>query len=80
MSALNRLDSVREDALSLPESERAKLARDLVASLDGPADSDAAQAWDNELCRRIQEIDAGTATLLDADDVLAKVRAGLSNQ
>jgi putative addiction module component (TIGR02574 family) len=74
MSTPNRLESVRKEALSLPDTERASLARELVASLDGPADVDAARAWDIELCRRINEIEAGNASLLDADDVLARVR------
>lgn len=71
------LDAVRQDALALSELERAELARDLVASLDGPADSDASTAWDIELCRRINEIESGKATLLEPDDVLAQVRTRL---
>lgn len=66
MSKPNRLGSVKKEALSLPGIER--------ADLDGPADIDAALAWDMELCRRINEIEAGTASLLDADNVLARVR------
>lgn len=69
------LDSVRSAALELAEAERAQLASDLVASLDGPADADAAAAWDTEICRRINEINSDTATLVDADEVLARARA-----
>jgi putative addiction module component (TIGR02574 family) len=32
---------------------RAELARELIASLDGPADADADQAWGEEIERRI---------------------------
>jgi putative addiction module component (TIGR02574 family) len=71
------LDAVRQNALALSNLERAELARDLVASLDGPADTDAGKVWDNELCRRINEIEAGKATLLDPNDVLARVRTRL---
>ena len=46
MATQNRFDTLRQDALGLSESDRATLARDLVASLDGPGDSDAAKAWD----------------------------------
>ena len=74
MSTPNQLESLRKDALSLPDGERADLARDLVASLDGPADIDAAQAWDIEICRRINEIEAGNATLLEPNDVIARVK------
>lgn len=71
------LNALREAAMALPESERALLARDLVASLDGSEDSDVAKAWDIEICRRINEIQSGRAELLDAEDVLTRVRARL---
>lgn len=79
MANPNRLDTLRQDALALSEGDRATLARDLVASLDGPEDPDAAKAWDIELCRRINEIEAGNATLLDADDVLTRARSRLAD-
>lgn len=69
------LEALRNAALALSESERAKLARDLVASLDGPQEGDVAEAWDIEICRRINEIEAGRASLLDVDDVLTRIRA-----
>ena len=68
------LDTVRREALALSEIERAELARDLVASLDGPSDPDVDEAWDIELCRRINEIESGRATLLDPADVLVRAR------
>ena len=71
------LDIVRQDALALTELERAELARDLVASLDGPGDPDARDAWDIEICRRINEIESGNATLLDPTEVLDRVRKRL---
>lgn len=71
------LDKVRDEALRLPESERAMLAQDLVASLDGPADSDVEAAWDAEIRRRLSEIDAGTATLVDREEFRRRVNARL---
>lgn len=71
------LEALRNAALALSETERAKLAKDLVASLDGP-NEDVAMAWDIEICRRINEIEAGTAQLLDVDDVLSRARARLT--
>ena len=67
-------EALRDAALALSEAERAKLARDLIASLDGPADDDVAEAWDIEICRRINEVEAGKAQLLDVEDVLARIR------
>lgn len=77
--SVQELDAARKIALSLPERDRAELASELVASLDGPEDPDVAAAWDVEICRRINEIEAGTATLLDADEVLARARARLKS-
>ena len=68
-------EALRDAALARSEVERAKLARDLIASLDGPADDDVAEAWDIELCRRINEVEAGKAQLLDVEDVLPRIRA-----
>ena len=68
-------DALRDAALALSEAERAKLTRDLIASLDGPADDDVAEAWDIELCRRINEVEGGRAQLLDVEGVLARLRA-----
>ena len=45
-----------------PES-RAELAAELLASLDGPADPDAEAAWEAEIERRIDAIEAGTIRL-----------------
>lgn len=68
------LEALKHAALSLTEQERAKLASELMASLDGPAEGDVADAWDIEICRRINEIESGKATLLDLDEVLARAR------
>lgn len=73
------LEALRNAAMALSEGERAKLASDLVASLDGPNEDEVAKAWDIEICRRINEIEAGTARLLDVDEVLARVRARLDS-
>lgn len=68
------LDALRNAAMTLSERERAKLASDLVASLDGPPEVNVADAWDIEICRRINEIESGKAELLDLEDVLARAR------
>jgi len=71
------LESLKSAAMALPEKDRAKLASDLVASLDGPTEYDVAEAWDIEICRRINEIESGKAELLDVEEVLARVRTRL---
>jgi putative addiction module component (TIGR02574 family) len=44
-----------EDALSLPIADRAELAADLLASLDGEADADVEAAWAAEIERRARD-------------------------
>lgn len=76
--ATRELSMLREEALALSEAERAHLAHDLVASLDGPAEQDVADAWDKEIVRRINEIDSGSATLLDVSEVISDIRKRIS--
>ena len=68
------LEKVRSEALSLSEAERAELAYNLVASLDGPADSDVEKAWESEITRRLSEIEAGTAKLIDREEFSRRLR------
>ena len=68
-------DDIRHDALSSSLGERVERARDLIASLDGPPNMDARNEWDKEICRRVNEIRAGQAILLEPDEVLARIRA-----
>ena len=42
-------------AMELSEAERAELARELIASLDGPADLGVEEAWAEEIRKRIDE-------------------------
>jgi putative addiction module component (TIGR02574 family) len=74
------LDAVRSRALELSEAERAELAHDLVASLDGTADSDAIDQWDAELLRRLAEVKAGTATLHSRDEFRQRLKERLQGR
>jgi hypothetical protein len=54
---------VLADALRLGPDARAEVAAELLASLDGPSDPGAEAAWEAEIERRIQAIEAGTIRL-----------------
>ncbi|HOT82072.1 MAG TPA: addiction module protein [Candidatus Defluviicoccus seviourii] len=69
------LSRLRAAALALPEAGRAALAHALVMSLDAPADIGVAQAWDEELLRRLNEIDSGAAKLIDRDQLRRRMQA-----
>lgn len=65
--------SVLEQALSLPEHERAKIAARLLESLDEEAQSDVDAAWAAEIERRCAAVDAGTLATTDWKDVRARI-------
>jgi putative addiction module component (TIGR02574 family) len=46
-------------ALALPVSERADLAGSLIESLDDTRDESVEAAWDEEVARRMADIDSG---------------------
>ena len=71
----SELEKVRAEALNLPEPDRAELAHNLVASLDGPADPDTEQAWNAEILRRLAEIDSGVASLIDREEFRRRLSA-----
>jgi putative addiction module component (TIGR02574 family) len=59
---------VLKDALDLPPEARAALIGPLVDSLDTDVDEDAEEAWRQEIRRRLEEIDSGTAKLVPWDE------------
>jgi putative addiction module component (TIGR02574 family) len=67
-------------ALELSADERAALAHDLLASLDGPADADAVQAWETEITRRLDELERGQVQTVDADEALRRIDKNLSRR
>ena len=62
------------DILRLPAEERARLAIELIRSLDGEADADAVQAWDAEIGRRGDEVDGHCAEAMTLDEYRAHIR------
>ena len=60
-------------ALQLDTEERAALAAELLASLDGPADPDAEAAWAAEIRRRVAAIESGAAHLEPWDAVRGRI-------
>ncbi len=69
--------AVLADALRLDSSARAELAAEILASLDGPADPDAEGAWNDEIDRRIEAIEAGTIRLEPWEQVKRRIEKDL---
>ena len=65
--------SLLQKALSLSEEERAELAGSLMDSLDAEKDASAASAWQEELARRIADLDSGKAKTVPWHEVRARI-------
>ena len=65
---------VLEEALKLSPHERAEVAEQLIASLDEVPDTDVEQAWQEEIQKRVQQIERGEVELIDSDTVMAELR------
>lgn len=68
------VEELSRKARALPTEDRARVAEELLASLDENRDRETEAAWDHEIRRRIAEIEDGTAKLVSAKEVFAEVR------
>ena len=75
------LKEIEEQALQLTPKERGELAHRLIVSLDGePEDSPEAiaKAWDEEIARRVVDMEAGRTKWIPADEVMTRLRAKIA--
>lgn len=76
MAAL--LKERESQALQLSPQERGELIHRLIVSLEGtPADTPEviAQAWDEEVARRVADMEAGRTQWIPADEAMSGIRA-----
>jgi putative addiction module component (TIGR02574 family) len=69
------LEALSREALALPVQARAKLAEQLLSSLDALSDEENEQLWFQEAARRAEELGRGSAKRISAEDVQREVRA-----
>lgn len=69
----NLVEELSSQAKTLPPADRVRLAEELLATVH-ESDDQVEAAWDQEIRTRIADIDAGTAKLIPAEEVFAKVR------
>lgn len=67
------VEELSRKALALSPEDRLRLAEELLATVQD-VDADVDAAWDEEIKRRLAEIDDGTAKLVPAEEVFAEVR------
>ncbi len=68
------VDNILTQALQMPPQERAAVAERLIASLDPEVDWDIEVAWQQEVQRRIDEIDKGEVVCIPWEQVLHRLR------
>ncbi len=63
-----------QKALALPENERAELAGNLLSSLDTVVDEDVDANWQQEVARRLEEVQSGKVETIPWEEVQQKGR------
>jgi putative addiction module component (TIGR02574 family) len=72
-------DELLKKALTLPASDRATLAGSLIDSLDEIDEVSAQSAWNDEIARRIEDLDSGKAKTVPWDEVQRRISAKLKH-
>jgi len=71
-------EKIYNEVLDLPAEDRLTLLDRLLHVSNLPTQADIDQAWSAEIERREQQIENGTATLIPAEEVFAKINARLA--
>jgi putative addiction module component (TIGR02574 family) len=67
------VEELARRAKELSPDERVQLAEEILATVH-EADDEVDAAWDAEIRRRVAEIENGTAELIPAEEVFARLR------
>ena len=67
------VEELSRRARDLSPEERVQLAEEILATVH-EADEDVDAAWDAEIRRRMAEVENGTANLIPAEEVFARLR------
>jgi putative addiction module component (TIGR02574 family) len=68
------VEDLAAQAAKLSADDRSRLAELLLATLPDGADAEVEASWDEEIGRRVAEVNAGTARVVSAADVHAAAR------
>ena len=69
------LEEIERELLNLPADDRARLVRELLASLDDLPSQELDRLWLEEANRRATQIDAGEVALVTGEEVDRKATA-----
>ena len=76
------LEELEAQALKLSIKERSELAHRLIVSLDGEPEGtpeEIAKAWEEEIARRVADMDAGRTKWSSMEEVMAERRARIKS-
>ena len=62
-------DEILGSAMKQPDTDRARIAEALIASLDAPTDQGVDRAWQIEIDKRLREIDSGAVKCIPWEEV-----------
>ena len=65
---------LEKEVLELPPRSRVRLAEKIIASIDDYADPALEAAWDDEIERRVKDIQSGAETGIPAAQVMKEAR------
>lgn len=71
-------DDIINQALRQPEKERARMAEILISSLEKIVDKNVELAWQEEVTKRLEEIDSGIIKCIPWEEVRDKLRQNAS--
>jgi putative addiction module component (TIGR02574 family) len=66
---------VFDQALALPAEQRLRLVDALLSSLNAPISPEVERVWRDEAERRVAEIEAGEAGLIEGEEAFARLRS-----
>ncbi len=76
------LEKLEAEALQLTPRERGELIHRLIVSLEGETEDTpeaVARAWDEEIARRVADMEAGKTVWIPAEEVFARLDAIIDN-
>jgi putative addiction module component (TIGR02574 family) len=74
------IDELLAETLSLPANQRARVAREIIASLDEASDADASERWLDEIRVRAAELDGDTVKPEEWEQLRDRLRDVAGNQ
>ena len=70
---MTTVNDIRRAAMQLPAEEKARLAEELLSSLDTSEQIEIDAEWTEEIERRIDEVDSGKVKTIPADQVFREL-------